>query len=126
MTPDERAEALAGPHLYVDDDTWYSCSQGRERSEDEPGSGCADDDRRGKPCDCGRDARVKAIAAEIHAAEERGRREERAEIEREWITPDMEEYLCRFMPGQFLEEVAFLMREFLGARARRGRGWPIR
>ena len=57
------AEIKATPHLYIEGDSWFSCSQavpeawpGRDR---EPGSGCADDNRRGKPCDCGRDAKAR-------------------------------------------------------------------
>jgi hypothetical protein len=60
MTPDDRAEALAGPHY------------------DECGIGsgfcvCTTNGQR-------RTERVKAISAEIQAAEERGRREEREAI----------------------------------------------
>lgn len=53
------AEILAERHQYVED-CWYSCSQATEPGEDdaEPGSACCDDTRAGKPCDCGRDARV--------------------------------------------------------------------
>jgi hypothetical protein len=65
------AEVLAEPHYYVDGDAWFSCSQavlpdfpGRDC---EPGSGCSDDERRGKPCDCGRDARVRRRALMIAA-----------------------------------------------------------
>jgi uncharacterized protein DUF6221 len=54
------AEIQAIRHFYVDEDTWFSCSQATDPTEPdgEPGSGCADDDRRGKPCDCGRDTKV--------------------------------------------------------------------
>lgn len=56
------AEILAERHLYVDGDPWFSCSQATEPGEeDEPGSACADDERRGKPCDCGRDMRVARL-----------------------------------------------------------------
>jgi hypothetical protein len=59
-------------HLYVDGDSWFSCAQAveqhpRESETPEPGSGCVDDSRAGKPCDCGLDARrlavLKALAA---------------------------------------------------------------
>jgi hypothetical protein len=56
-TRDLVAEILAERHLYVDGDPWFSCSQATEPGEEgEPGSACADDERRGNPCDCGRDA----------------------------------------------------------------------
>jgi len=56
------AEILAEGHLYVDGDPWFSCSQATEPGEEgEPGSACADDERRGKPCDCGRDSRVARL-----------------------------------------------------------------
>lgn len=53
------AEILAEQHRYVEDG-WYSCSQATEPGEDdaEPGSACYDDNRAGKPCDCGRDEHV--------------------------------------------------------------------
>lgn len=59
-TRDLVAAILTEGHQYVDGDPWFSCSQAAEPGEDdsEPGSACADDERRGKPCDCGRDARV--------------------------------------------------------------------
>lgn len=43
---------LAEPHAVQDDDGWYSCSQA--------GEDCWDSDRRGDPCDCGRDDRVRS------------------------------------------------------------------
>lgn len=57
-------------HVRVED-SWYSCSQavGSEWSNDESerGSGCADERRAGKPCDCGLDARrltvLRCVAA---------------------------------------------------------------
>lgn len=53
-------------HTYVDGDTWFSCSQATGRSEDsEPGSGCADELRAGKPCDCGLDDRRLAVLRTI-------------------------------------------------------------
>ena len=55
-------EILTERHEYVDGDPWFSCSQATEPGgEGEPGSACADDERRGKPCDCGRDARVARL-----------------------------------------------------------------
>lgn len=58
------------PHEYVDGDTWFSCSQaiGSHDADEVPGSGCADEKRKGQPCDCGLDARriavLKCVAAE--------------------------------------------------------------
>lgn len=62
------AAILAGPHDYVPDE-YYSCSQaaagtGRVNPDPEdlvPGSGCLDPERKGQPCDCGRDARVARL-----------------------------------------------------------------
>lgn len=57
------------PHEYVDGDTWFSCSQatGSHDADEVPGSGCADEKRAGKPCDCGLDGRriavLKCVAA---------------------------------------------------------------
>jgi hypothetical protein len=60
---DLAAAILAEGHQYVDGDPWFSCSQATEPGEDdsEPGSACADDERRGQPCDCGRDSRVARL-----------------------------------------------------------------
>jgi hypothetical protein len=60
-------------HLYVDGDCWYSCARAvRDPAWDAddlvPGSGCCDDDRRGGPCDCGRDSLAEAILAPLAAA----------------------------------------------------------
>ena len=54
------AEVTAMPHLYVEGDSWFSCSQAVSewRPDEGPGSGCSDEKRAGKPCDCGRDAKV--------------------------------------------------------------------
>ena len=53
------AEITARPHDYNDGDPWFSCAQAVHPGYDEePGSACADDDRAGGPCDCGRDAWV--------------------------------------------------------------------
>jgi hypothetical protein len=53
------AEILSWPHDYNDSDPYYSCSQAVEPGDDTapPGSGCTNENA-GKPCDCGRDARV--------------------------------------------------------------------
>lgn len=53
---------LAGwPHVLADGDWWFSCSQAVLPDNDEPGSGCADEKRKGKPCDCGLDGRRLAV-----------------------------------------------------------------
>lgn len=64
-------EVLRWRHDYNDEDSWYSCSQatepygyGRDGS-DEPGSGCANEDRAGASCDCGLDRRQRAILSPI-------------------------------------------------------------
>lgn len=54
------------PHVLADGDTWFSCSQAESPfvSDDffgGPGSGCADEKRKGKPCDCGLDGRRLAV-----------------------------------------------------------------
>lgn len=57
------AEILSWEHAYVDGDSWLSCAQatspswGGDSEDAEPGSGCADEDRAGGPCDCGLDRR---------------------------------------------------------------------
>lgn len=53
----------AWPHEYVDGDTWFSCSQaiGPHDADEIPGSGCADENRAGKPCDCHLDDRRLAV-----------------------------------------------------------------
>jgi Family of unknown function (DUF6221) len=68
-TRDLVAQILAIPHSYVDGDTWFSCSQAVEPGEPgaEPGSACADDNRRGQPCDCGRDAKVRRMLTTVAA-----------------------------------------------------------
>ena len=61
-TRDLLAAILAEQHDYNDGDPWFSCSQATVPGDDgEPGSGCANDERAGKPCDCGRDARVARL-----------------------------------------------------------------
>ena len=49
-------DLLAERHEVVDGDCWYTCAAATE--EHDGGETC-DDDRLGKPCDCGRDARVE-------------------------------------------------------------------
>jgi len=49
------ADLVAERHLVVDGDCWFTCPAA---TEDRDGGECCDDDRRGGPCDCGRDARV--------------------------------------------------------------------
>lgn len=54
-------EIAAMPH-HAEANAYYSCSQAVAYGEDrEIGSGCLDDDRAGKPCDCGRDARAERM-----------------------------------------------------------------
>jgi Family of unknown function (DUF6221) len=59
------AAVLAEDHQAADD--YFACSQAREGAgmiggpTGPPGSGCSDPERRGKPCDCGRDARVARL-----------------------------------------------------------------
>jgi len=50
-------------HDYNIGDSFYSCSQAKDPYQEgsEPGSGCLNDERAGKPCDCGRDAQVKRL-----------------------------------------------------------------
>lgn len=58
------AAVLAEPHDYIPGDEFYSCSQAVDPypgESAEPGSGCSDPERTGKPCDCGRDQRVARL-----------------------------------------------------------------
>lgn len=57
------AAALAERHDWNAGDEYYSCSQAVDYTDPaaEPGSACSDPDRRGQPCDCGRDARVERL-----------------------------------------------------------------
>lgn len=59
------AEVESWTHHYNDEDPWHSCSQAVSNWQDDksPGSGCSDDERRGKPCDCDLDRRRLAILA---------------------------------------------------------------
>lgn len=49
------AETLAEPHLYNEEDNWYTCAALVDQ-DGEPV--CLNDSRAPGPCDCGRDARV--------------------------------------------------------------------
>lgn len=63
-TRDLVAAILAEPHDYIPGDEYYSCSQAIDPypgESGEPGSGCSDPERAGKPCDCGRDQRVARL-----------------------------------------------------------------
>lgn len=70
------AAVLAEQHDYNPLDEYYSCSQAREGQgtiagpTGEPGSGCSDPDRKGQPCDCGRDARVARLLGIIASERE--------------------------------------------------------
>jgi hypothetical protein len=59
------AAILAERHAVIPGDEFYSCSQAADPDpapgEGGPGSGCWDDERAGKPCDCGRDMRVARL-----------------------------------------------------------------
>ena len=70
------AAILTEPHDYIPGDAWYSCSQAVDPGSDdkEPGSACLDDDRRGDPCDCGRDARVERLLRILAGVYEEGGR----------------------------------------------------
>jgi hypothetical protein len=63
------AEIQAMSHLYLDDDAFFSCAQAVHPEPYEgdtgSGSGCLDENRRGKPCDCGRDSRGRRMLAAI-------------------------------------------------------------
>lgn len=63
------AEVTAWRHVYNDEDQWHSCSQAEATWGDDrsPGSGCADDERRGQPCDCGVDRRRAVILSALAA-----------------------------------------------------------
>lgn len=63
------AEVLSWQHAYIDGDSWLSCAQAVNPHDGDgtPGSGCADEQRAGGPCDCGLDRRrammLNALAA---------------------------------------------------------------
>lgn len=64
------AEIQRMPHLYLDEDAFYSCALAVDPEpygydDTGPGSGCLDDTRRGKSCDCGRDPRARRLLAAI-------------------------------------------------------------
>jgi hypothetical protein len=56
------AEVMSWKHFYLDGDTWYSCGLSVDPSvaDDEPGSGCANDDDKGH-CTCGLEYRQRKI-----------------------------------------------------------------
>lgn len=66
------AYVASWPHDYHDD-SWYSCAQAvdphadGDRRDNAPGSGCGDERRAGKPCDCGLEARQLGIYRRIAA-----------------------------------------------------------
>lgn len=64
------AEVMAWRHDYNDADTYYSCSQAANTWQDDrsPGSGCDDEERKGKPCDCGLDRRRAVLVDALLAA----------------------------------------------------------
>jgi hypothetical protein len=65
-TRDLVAVILSEPHDWNVEDEFYSCSQAVQWPDPgEPGSGCSDPERAGKPCDCGRDARVTRLLSII-------------------------------------------------------------
>ena len=57
-------EALGWGHRIDGTDEWYSCSQARDGDGE---FATYDDTRAGKPCDCGRDARVLAVLTALAA-----------------------------------------------------------
>lgn len=64
------AEVMSWRHRYEGMDAYYSCAQAADPDpvpgeDGGPGSGCADEDRAGGPCDCGLDARRAAILAAL-------------------------------------------------------------
>jgi hypothetical protein len=69
-TRDLVADILGEPH-YTAEVAYYSCSQAQEGAyliagpTGPPGSGCGDPERAGRPCDCGRDAKVARMLAII-------------------------------------------------------------
>jgi Family of unknown function (DUF6221) len=74
-TRDLVAAILAEPHDWNAEDQYYSCSQAVDPDpypgeSGGPGSGCPDPERSGKPCDCGRDARVARLLGIIASERE--------------------------------------------------------
>lgn len=57
------AEVASWRHDYVDGDSWLSCGLAVDPHDEEgvPGSGCADEGRRGGSCGCGLERRREAI-----------------------------------------------------------------
>lgn len=75
-TRDLVAAILAEKHDYVPGDEFYSCSQAVDPhpgESGEPGPGCSDPERAGKPCDCGRDARAARLLGIIASEWEEAR-----------------------------------------------------
>lgn len=69
------AAITAEIHDYIPGDEFYSCSQAVDPypgESGEAGSGCSDTERSGKPCDCGRDARVARMLGIIASEWEGG------------------------------------------------------
>ena len=64
-------EVQSWSHRYLDEDPFFSCSQAVAPGETEPGSGCADDERAGQPCDCGLGQRRAAILGPLGWRKER-------------------------------------------------------
>lgn len=52
------AETIATRHLVVAGDCWFTCPAATQERE---GETCCNDDRRGDPCDCGRDWKVDRL-----------------------------------------------------------------
>jgi hypothetical protein len=67
----EAVERIGLTHRHTEEDSWYCCSQCRAGEVD--GWCCLDESRAGKPCDCGHEARLERVRAELLAAERRGR-----------------------------------------------------
>jgi hypothetical protein len=53
-------------HEYNDDDMWYSCGLAIGWDETEPGSGCSDEEKRGR-CTCGLERRQLRILGPLAA-----------------------------------------------------------
>lgn len=51
------ADLLAERHLVNEGDCWYTCAAATQERD---GGETCDDDRSGKPCDCGRDTRLES------------------------------------------------------------------
>lgn len=64
------AEVLSWQHAYIDGGSWLSCAQAVDPHDEDgtPGSGCADEDCAGGPCDCGLDRRREMMLNALAAA----------------------------------------------------------